>query len=59
MNHNKCLTFFYNFTAAAAPVITSNDEYPFVDCDCCMVPPLLAEKGLGGSKIISCDLNVA
>ena len=67
MNHNKqckyylCFTFIYNFPAfvAVVAIITSNNDYLVVDCDSCMLIPLLAEKGLRGSKIISFDLNVA
>ena len=53
-----CLTITYNFTGFAA-LISSKDEYPFVDPDSCMAHPWLAEKRLRGSKIISFDLNVA
>ena len=66
MNHNKrckcylCFTFIYNFPAfPAAAAFTSDNDYLVVDCDSCMLHPLLAEKGLRGSKIISLDLNVA
>ena len=55
---NLCLTITYNFTGFPVPS-PSKDEYPFVDCDRCMLIPPLAEKGLRGSKIISFDLNVA
>ena len=58
--YHLCHTFSYNFTAGSAvPVLAAHDEDLVVDCDGCMVPPLLAEKGLRGSKIISLDLNVA
>ena len=55
---NLCLTFIYNFTGSAV-VITSNEDYLVVDLDSCMGSPLLAEKVLRGSNIISFDLNVA
>ena len=67
MNHNKrckcylCFTFIYNFPAslAAGAAIPSYYDYLVVDCDSCVAIPLLAEKGLRGSKMISFDLNVA
>ena len=55
---NLCLTFIYNFPSFHA-LITSKEDYPFVDPDRCVAPPLLTEKGSKGSKIISFDLNVA
>ena len=54
-----CFTFIHNFPASAAAAYTSDNDYLVVDFDSCMITPLLAEKGLRGSKIISFDLNVA
>ena len=52
------ITFIHNFTGSTA-VKTSNEDYLVVDLDSCMGTPLLAEKVLRGSKMISFDLNVA